>query len=329
MLKFWKIVGGPTLFFDAPDSGGGGGAADEDAGDEGGGGGDEGGHPEFQIPAGVGAGDEGEGAADSGGDGSADDDQGGEAGRAGGKRTGQPEMIAKYRYDEVNQRFSALTEQATKDRAELARLRAVVAGALGITDPSKPVPRELGEREKAIKARLEQLFPELAVLRELAEQKDGLLGLAKSAPEFQRQNKAFWDRVATNMLDGVESAIAPLLLGEGKTAKDMNEKARARWRMDFVSWVDSDPRRVDRYQALDRTLIDEYREEIEETTVNPLRRQFGAGTIKRASAAARLPVGGSSSAPVSTGKKTTVPKDEDAAADAAWKNLQERLNATA
>jgi hypothetical protein len=91
--------------------------------------------------------------------------------------------------------------------------------------------------------------------------------------------------------------------------------------------VQAEEARVERYEALDQTLLDEYRKEIDDTVVAPLRRQYGASALSRSRQVDKLPVAGGSGTPTRTPKPKAEPLDEDSAADAAWANLQERLTA--
>jgi len=163
----------------------------------------------------------------------------------------------------------------------------------------------------------------------LADKAEVLEGLVNSVPDFERQNKQYWDRVATTMVGGMEAQLAPLYLGEGKTAKDMPKEVSQRLRRDFFSWVQASEERITRYESLDEALISDFVTEYDQQMLAPLRRRFGADTLARSRGAARLPVGGNSSAPTSTPKPKSKPLDEDSAADAAWKNFQERVSAGA
>jgi hypothetical protein len=324
MLRFWKLIGQPTLFFFDPDDGGGMGADDDPHdGDDPGGGAED--HPDFAIPAGVGGAEDGDEPAVA-----ASAKPAGKAGeKPAGKSGGEPvESVPKHRFDEVIGQRDDFQRKYDAHEVELQKLRRLIGASLGITDPAdEGKPKPLTPREQAIQQRMYALVPGLENILKLSDKVDALAGIAQSMPDFDRQNKQYWTRVARSMFDGMEAKIAPLLLGERKTVTDMDPKMRARYRADFVQWVQSDEQRVDRYEALDQSLIDDYRKEIDDTVVAPLRRQYGASALTRSRAVDKLPVAGGSGTPTRTPKPKAEPMDEDAAADAAWKNLQERISA--
>jgi hypothetical protein len=327
MLRFWKLCGQPTWFlYDAPGEGGGGGAGDGD-----GEGADEdptpeSDHPDFETPAGVGGPEDDEPPAE---DPKRPPVKAGE--RPAGPGPREPvETIPKYRLDETIAERDALKSRVAATDAELAKLKRLVGASLGIVDPdNEGKPRPLTPREQAIQKRMFELVPGLQNILKLSEKTDALASLAESMPDFTKQNEQYWGRVARSMYDGMEAKVAPLFLGDGKTVADMTPAARNRLRTDFANWVQSDPTRADRYEALDQTLIDDYRTELEDTYITPVRRQLGAGALTRSRQVSRLPVSGGSGAPTRTPKPKAEPMDEDAAADAAWKDFQGRMQAGA
>lgn len=326
MYRAWKFLDGLSVCFDTPDDGGAGGDGGEHS--TGGGAGD---HPEFEVPDGVGGAGDGE---HDGGNPPAKagaPDPSAAGGAPGGRGPGgQPvETVPKYRLDETIAARDRFERESRETKAEVEKLRRYVATALGIADPNAPAPaKELTPREKAIQQRIFELIPELKDLKDLAQHAGSLKGLVEQMPAFERQTGQYWNRVAATMLEGMEDGIAALVLGDGKKGADLDPKMKARYRADFASWVGADPKRVERYEAIDRTLIDEYKAEVDEAVVQPLRRQYGAKAATRARQIGKLPVAGNSSAPVAGVKKPAVPVgDADAAADAAWANLQERVAA--
>jgi len=324
VFKFWKLADGQCLYF-GPDGGGGG-------GDEAGAGDDDGGHeaeastglehPDFVVPGGEDGSDAGEG--DATGQGAGDLATGAK------KKPAEPvENVPKHRLDDVIRQRDEFGGRVTSQEAELKKLRALVAGALGITDPDAPAkPRELTAREQAVQKKLFELIPGLEHIKDLVDQKESLLGLAASVPDFERQNKQYWDRVAKSTMDALDASVAKTMLGDGKTAKDLPKEIQARFRRDFFNWVQNDAERQGRYESLDATLIEDFAKEVDATLVAPLRRRYGADVVNRAKAAGKLPIGGSSSAPVSGQKPKEKPSlDEDTVADAAWTNFKERQSA--
>lgn len=332
MLKFWKLFDGQTLFFEAPDSGGGGGDGGDggDAGDGGDGGGEASDgleHPDFKMPGGT---DDG-----AAGDGGGEGDQGGQEGGGAARKPkpkGAVESVPKHRLDEVIRSNADLKRQLANLEAENKRFKGGILASLGVRDPDAPAePKQLTDRERAIQKRLMELIPGLGnldKLSKLVEKSDVLESLVASVPEFTKQNERYWDQVAKTMAGAMETALAPLLLGEGKTAKDLSKDQQLRFRREFAAWVQGSDERIDRYESLDSTLVDDFVKELEDMVVAPLRRRYGADTLNRSGNASRLPVGGNSSAPVGSRKPNEKKAlSEDDAADAAWKNFKERVAA--
>lgn len=318
MFKFWKLADGQCLYF-SPDDGGGGGAMDDDGGGESQEASDGLEHPDFEAPVGD--------------DDAAGDGQGDPADRGAGDsapRRRQPaapiESIPKHRLDEVIRQRDEFGGRLSSQESELRKLRSIVAGALGIQDPNAPgQPRELTPREKAVQKKLFELVPGLEHIGDLVAQRESLLGLAESVPDFERQNKQYWDRVAKSTMESLDGAVAKAMLGPNKSVKDLSKEAVGRFRRDFFSWVSDDEVRRDRYESLDAALIEEYVKEVDASLIAPLRRRYGADVMGRAGRIAALPVGGNSSAPVANQKPKQRPElDEDAVADAAWQNFKER-----
>jgi hypothetical protein len=320
MSRIWKFLDGLQPCY-APDDGAGGG---DDGGD-----GVVGEHPEFDVPEGVGTGDDG--GEDSGNPPAPPQArQPLAAGGAGGRQPVEPpeETVPRHRLNEVIQQRNEYFRQFEEHRQETEKLRRFIAQALGIQDPNAPpAAKALTPREQAIQQRIFELVPWLKDLQGLAANAQTLTELVGTMPAFERQSKQYWTRVASSTFEDLESKIAPVILGAGKKAADLDDRAKARYRQDFFNWIQMDARRVERYEAIDRSLIDEFVKDVDETVVQPLRRQYGAGALQRARQAGRLPVAGNGSAPVQPVRQSAVPKDADEAADRAWENLQDRLNA--
>lgn len=332
--RFFGLFGFvPQPLFNSPDDGSGGGADDFGGGDGGGGGPVE--HPDFEIPGGVGGSDDGQG----------DDDQrrgegeppargaqnGGTPPRGQNQPAGQPPdgFIPKYRLDDVIRQNQTLQDQLRSMNDADRKLKMQLAAAFGITDPNNPQPRALSDKEKAIQARIFELIPGLDKLLPLAAKAGELNTVLERVPEFSRQNDAYWQRLAKSTMTSVENAIAPALLGEGKTAKDLSPGQVKRFRSDFFSWVQSDRELQSRYLSGDSGLVADYVKELEETVLAPMRRQNGARAIAGDRRRQNLPIGGSNGTPTSGGSQTPKPLDEDAAASLAWKRAQEAIAAAA
>lgn len=320
MFKFWMLNGlRVQMLHDDPSDGGGGGGegiADDLP--------PTGEHPDFDIPGGVGRGEEG----------SVDDDPAPQpraqprAGDPAGRGRQEPvETVPKHRLDEVIAARDEIAERLATTDKELARFKKLIGASLGIVDPDAPdAPKPLTEREQALQARILQLLPPwVGKLQKIADKVDVLDDVAAQMPDFSNQNKQYWTRVARQMCDGMEAKVAPLFLGKGKAAGDMSPEMRARYRSDFFQWVQSNDKRMERYEGLDNSLIDDYAKELDATVVAPLRRQYGAAALTRSREVARLPVSGGAGTPTRTPQPRPKPVDEDEAADRAWANLQERL----
>lgn len=311
-----------------PDDGAGGGDGGDDAGFTGE-------HPDFAFPGGGNAGDDGGGdparapAAAAAGRPAAPNAGGGEgdpAGRPGGQPHGTTEMVPGYRLEEVVGQRNELQKRIDAIEAENKRFKSLIAGSLGITDPNDPNPKPLDARQQQIADRILELLPWLKDLKGLAGKVESLNGLADSVPDFQRQNQAYWKRLAVRMMSGVEEAIAPVLLGEGKKPSDLAQATKDRYRADFIRWVQADEKKVDRYEGGDLTLIDDYRKELD-AELAPTRRATGAAALAAGRKRATLPVAGTGTAPIGQAPKKPESLDEDSAAQAAWDRLKELTTA--
>lgn len=256
---------------------------------------------------------------------------------------GQPgsEAIPKYRLDEtIAQRDEASRavrvqhEIITEQRQQIATMQAMVTRLMGGEQPAPGAPAvqpktPLSEGDQKIVDRFYQLFPQMREIEKLLPHTESLLKVTSEVvPQLQQSTKAHWERVGHHMYGLVDDGVAKVMLGEGKTGKDLAPEAQSRFRNDFYTWLQQAPSRQQRYANLDATLVSDFASELEHTYVAPVRQRYGASVTQRAAAATNLPTGGGGAAPVVAKPPTHNPKDEEGTHSEAWnKVLQLRQTA--
>lgn len=244
-------------------------------------------------------------------------------------------LIPKHRLDEViaqreAERQVLARERAERaaERAELDRLRKLASVAFGGESPAEGKP--LDPRVKAARDRLLEVMPELRDVLELASKKADLLGVAGELPHIQQSTQNYWKRVASMTVDKVADNLAPLLLGDGKSGTDLTPAQRGKLQRDFLAWIEDDDsgERAQRYEGLDAKLADEFRDYVDGIYgFSSIRRTQNAAALAAGRAAGRLPVSGSSSAPVVAAPDNKKPQTDDEAADLAWRHAQAAMAA--
>lgn len=260
-------------------------------------------------------------------------------GEVGGTPTPQPgaepgtEAIPKYRLDEtIAQRDQAARavqvqhEIITEQRQQLQTMQAMITRLMGGEQvpampgaPAAAAKPVLSEGDQKIVDRFYQLFPQMREIEKLLPHTESLLKVTSEVvPQLQQSSKAHWERVSHHMYGLVDDGVAKVMLGEGKTGKDLGPEAQTRFRNDFYVWLQQDRSRQERYASLDASLISDFASELEHTYVAPVRQRYGATVTQRAAAAAALPTGGGGAAPVVAKPPVHNPKDEDATHKEAW-----------
>lgn len=232
------------------------------------------------------------------------------------------ETIPKYRLDEVlatnAQMKSALEARDRQINDLIARMPAATPATPAAEEAPQPSAQDL-----AIRERLVAVFPELkmlAELKDLAAQKDALLGAANASTRWTKAEEAHFDNYAVTSLAKTQDKIAVLMLGDGKAMADLPKMTQEAIVSGFTRFVTSDPKRAARYEANDTTVIDEFVGAYKVAHIDPLRRDTNAALLARANQPPAVPAGGGS-APVSHAQPPSVNNlDEDAVHARAWAN---------
>jgi hypothetical protein len=229
-----------------------------------------------------------------------------------------------------------VTEQATINRT-LIEQNTVLAGQLRelLTRQNQPPPApapaptpepELSEQDRAVLDRLYKLIPGLKDLPEFVAKKAALLGAAEAVPGVlsdreaaQRASDEYWAGYRDQQFTGAQDLVAKELLGDGKTAKDLDPLARHTVASALQNWVLSDPARAARYERQDQQLLGEFFAHYKAIMMAPLRRTENVAALAAAEAAPPIPRGGPSVTPSPVAPAApTVPTDEDAIHGTSW-----------
>jgi len=245
------------------------------------------------------------------------------------------EMFPKHRYDAVAQRAAAAEQRAAQAVAMLERLIMMQAqNAQAARPPAEPeLPPEELQRRQDILGQLFEVVPGLQRVLALADKTDAIeRWLSHSQQSMESQSERL-NRYAEYTITRLHDAIAPLVLGEKRpdgtapNGKHLSEDQQHVIQQAFVRWVGVDHGRRDRYDNGDEGLRDEFVEHFKNTWVAPFSRGPQAQAVERQQRVNRLPVGGTSSAPVTQGPKKLDLNDEDAVFRAGWAHTKAQLNA--
>jgi hypothetical protein len=212
--------------------------------------------------------------------------------------------------------------------ANYRRTQAALAAAAGIAGPGEPKTPEDVRKEKLL-TQFFDLFPKAAqphMKRLFIEQPERLAALLEQDPkelaaQVAAPEQRHWQGVATQTSEKVYDAIAPAILGAGKTAKDLDAETRGELREGFARWINRDQTgaRADRYEQQDPALVTEYATWFKARFVDPGRRTAAAAVITRGAQTARLPVSGGGNQAIRTpNPKPNDEADEDAIHKNAW-----------
>lgn len=234
------------------------------------------------------------------------------------------ENVPKYRLDADREKFESIINTLTQQNARLMDL--VSRGAPGQPPPPTPeTPAPLTPQDLIVRDRLYQVVPELKILQELvphlkvlAEKKDALLGTVDQGARMQNAEETYWDRYVERTLASIYDRIAVMQLGEGKTAKDLDDLAKTGVFGAFRGWVTKDKARADRYNSEDPKLIEEFWSAYKAAVYDPQRRDADAALLARAQTPPTLPIGGGGT-PIAPAPPAPVNNlDEDAVHKRAW-----------
>jgi hypothetical protein len=299
------------LLHNAPDDGGGGETA----------------WPDYQVPAGVGAGgddsqDDTAGPTSSGDSDAPGRESQGEAsydGAAPPQRQGN--APANTRPPLPPGRVEETTARADARYADLeARFKAneaLLDKLKGVFGPDKPA---ADPRAAAVRNRLLEVMPELKEVLELAGMRTDLQGLLQRAPGFVAQEQRMWGDLAARTMGKVHESIAPFMLGDGADAAALTKDQKEYLAGELQRYCLRDPKRVERYEQADPTLIEEFRDYYAAVHVAPARRSMLTNATRRAAAGGQAPRAGRADAAGSTIPKAD-PTDDDAVHNKAWTHL--------
>lgn len=230
------------------------------------------------------------------------------AGQPQGVQPGQ--QLPQYRINEILAR-----EQALRD--ENARFKSAMAVALGFTPDGKPAPAAEDPRTLQLRDTIYKLVPGL---KEILEKREALMNVAENAPTWASQNDAYWQTVAVRTMGSVYDGVALLMLGEGKTRKDLDVEFVEDVRDGFLKWCERDKtgQRVARYEGSDPTLVTDFLKTFGARYVDPVRRSAAATVAVRGAAVSALPVSGAAGMPAASQPPKVDNSDEDAVHGRGW-----------
>ena len=293
-----------------------GGGGDDGGGDSGGG--DEGGGESPQIPPGMWR-----------GEGLPEQQQSQPGQPAPSAPAGQPPPQAedRQRFEDLNRNHQSLQQQFNELGGQYRQLQRMLARAAGMGDgPNEPLTPE-EQRKQRLLGQFFDLFPEKSrehVRKLLLENPERFTQLAEHAPAWEDTNSRYWRGVAQTTAGRVWDTVAPLLLGKGKGAQDLDEETRWEVKDAFGRWIERDRTggRADRYEMQDPALVKEFTDWFKARFLDPGRRAAATTVIQRGAATGRLPVSGGNNQPVTTPAPKPDGEDEDALHKRAWSVAQ-------
>lgn len=236
---------------------------------------------------------------------------------------GQPpdeEMFPKHRYDAVAERAAAAERRADQMAQLLQRMLVQVGQQQQPQQPQEPeLPPEEIERRQGIVAQLEEVLPGISKMLRLVGHVDTIESLIEQNQQTARYTQEQLDRYAQHSLASVIEDIAPLVLGEklpnGQpvTGKALNQVQAEVIKQTYIQWVGETADRRARYDRGDEAALRaEFKTAFEQGWVAPFRRDSNVAAVQRQQRIQKLPVSGTSSAPVTGGPPKPDLNDEDA-----------------
>lgn len=223
---------------------------------------------------------------------------GGQPGAGGAPAGGQPPDDAARRYEDLNGRFSTLERNYNSLGERYRRLEAAHAALAG-APPRPAAPTQADERSIRLREQFYGLYPENArpLMKKILEDPNVLqrvIEIAERAPDLQSSEERHWQHVARTATNALWNGAAPVLLGQGKTGKDLDEETRIDLQASFGRWIQRDPTgaRADRYEAQDGELVGEFLTWFKGRYIDVGRRDGSRSVITRGERTARLPVAG-------------------------------------
>jgi hypothetical protein len=149
--------------------------------------------------------------------------------------------------------------------------------------------------------------------------------VAQAAPAWEEQNQSYWQGVATRTLANVYDGVATMMLGQGKTGKDLDPEFVADLQEGFLKWCERDRtgQRIARYEGHDPQLVPEFLKAFGARYVDPVRRSAAVSVQQRGQATQGLPVSGAAGLPAASVPPAVNNSDEDAVHGRAWQVVQQ------
>lgn len=240
----------------------------------------------------------------------------------GGQPAQQPQQqpgrqLPDYRVEAIRTR-----NELTALKTENDRFKNVIAQALGINPANGQQVEQPDPRTTKLRETIFGLIPEL---KEFIDKKANLLRMAEAAPVWQQQNESYWQNVATRTLSSVFDSVAKVMLGEGKTGKDLEPEFVEDLQDSFLKWCERDRtgQRIARYEGQDPTLVSDFLKAFSARYVDPVRRSASATVQQRGQVAQQLPVSGPAGMPAASQPPQTNLNDEDAVHGRGWQVAQQ------
>lgn len=225
-----------------------------------------------------------------------------------------PEMIAKHRYDSLNERYGETQRQVRDLLAMVKRLSEATRPPAAPPPPATP-PTEQEAAHARIRQQLFSVMPELKEFLDLREKLPQLREAADMVPQIQSETQRRWSNVADRSLAGLTDALAKQI-GVEKLSPRLSQTAAR----DFFDWVASDPSLVTRYEMEDPKLLTEFVAAFDRDVLSPGRTR--ATTQQRLEQTRRLPTAGRTSPPPAQAPPKPDSGDEDAVFKAGWDYIQ-------
>jgi hypothetical protein len=187
------------------------------------------------------------------------------------------------------------------ERANLESERRRVQALAGVNPKSD---QEVADEQ--VRERFKQLYPKLGGLDDA--KIDKLLSLAENADRLEEVTNHHWQAHGRKMLDAVTAGMQKALGGE------LSDRQRGRLEKAYFNEARSNPEFLQRHEAGDQKLIEEFVKEFVEDFVEPGRRKALADEQNRMR---RVPSSRDRSVVGAGGKKLDLSKDEDFAEAAA------------
>lgn len=218
------------------------------------------------------------------------------------------ETIPKYRLDETLARLQTI--ERTNQQLSEALSRFMRQPDTPTTPAAEPDEETL--RRQRIRDQILEVYPELKDAVELTKLRQRLEATITATEQRNLEDEQRYDAYAKRVISSVHDDFAPLILGKGKTGKDLSEASRDELKTSFIRWIGSAPDRVERYNRYDDTLRKEFIADWTARWVDPLKRSGAAALTRQARVTQNLPVSGTTSSPLGAPPaRPTTPENED------------------